>query len=556
MSAFTSPLRRGVIQATLAAFLLGCLAAPPALAQSPRAGQTSKAAAHSMRASRTSLNRDSQGRAGTRNKYRSSVKSRAKGPKLVSPEKAASLIKGGTRVWIPVGQVTSNVILKTLAAQIKSGKQKVSSNNPVEIVGLSNTASRRVFDRSGKVVPRALFIGSNVRDPLMAGRGGFVPAYFGRIPRLIREGKVPVDVAVVQVSKPDSKGYVTLGPTAGATIAALEHAKTIVAQVNENMPRTYGATRIHKSKLDYIVKANDPMVEVPPAKITPTDKKIASHIVKLVLQKQAAAHKPRRDLLNRSADKLAGKRTRRSTTPTFQFGIGGIPDAVAGQLATAKGLKGCKVRSELIGAGTQKLVDAGKVRGKVVYTFAMGDKSFLKWMDGNRKLVAQPVDVVNDVAKIAATENMVAINSAMKVDLNGQINAQYIRNSWYSGVGGQVDFMRGAMGSSGGKAIIALPSSAVVKDGKGGTKLVSKIVPRLGESDVVTTNMHDVQHVVTEYGVASLEGKTDVQRARALIKVAHPQFRKELTRALDDQIAARKAAEQKKYDAYQMSKKQ
>jgi len=146
------------------------------------------------------------------------------------------------------------------------------------------------------------------------------------------------------------------------------------------------------------------------------------------------------------------------------------------------------------------------------------------------------------------------VNSAMKVDLNGQINAQYIRNSWYSGVGGQVDFMRGAMGSKGGKAILALPSVAEVKDGRGGKKLISKIVPRLGEGDVVTTNMHDVQYVVTEHGVASLEGKTATQRAQALIKVAHPQFRNQLTKDLNAQIASRKVAEQKKYDAYTAAK--
>ena len=142
----------------------------------------------------------------------------------------------------------------------------------------------------------------------------------------------------------------------------------------------------------------------------------------------------------------------------------------------------------------------------------------------------------------------------MKVDLNGQINAQYIRDSWYSGVGGQVDFMRGAMGSKGGKAILALPSVAEVKDGRGGKKLISKIVPRLGEGDVVTTNMHDVQYVVTEHGVANLEGKTATQRAQALIKVAHPKFRDQLTKDLNSQIAARKTAEAKRYEAYQAAK--
>ena len=477
-----------------------------------------------------------------------------KQPKVVTAEKAASLIKGGDKVWIPVGQVTSNLILKTMAGQIKSGAKKVDPKKPIELVGLSNTASRSVFDREGKVVPHSLFIGGNAREPIAAGRGDFVPVYFGRIPRMLKEHKVAVDVAVVQVSRPDALGFVTLGPTAGATRAALSEAKTVIAQVNNRVPRTRGATRIHISKLDYVVKANEALTPIPAAKITATDKKIASHIVKLVLKDQRPARQPR-TMLGRAMARIKTKLKGDKDAPTFQFGIGGIPDAVAGQLAESKQVKACKVRSELIGAGTRKLVESGKVRGKVKYTFAMGDESFLRWMNNNPKLKAQRVDNLNDPFKIAKVPNMVAVNSAMKVDLNGQVNAQFIRDNWYSGVGGQVDFMRGAMGSKGGKAILALPSVAEVKDGKGGKKLISKIVPKLGEGDVVTTNMHDVQYVVTEHGVAALEGKTTIERARALIKVAHPQFRQQLTADLDAQLASRKAGEQKRYEAYKAAAK-
>lgn len=469
-------------------------------------------------------------------------------PKTVSADKAASLIKAGDKVFVPVGQVTSNTILKALAAHVKVPKSGYSTKKPVEIVGLSNTASRSVFDRQGKVIPRALFLGANARGPVAAGRGDFVPVYFGRIPRMIREGKVPVDVAVLQVSKPDKLGYVTLGPTAGCTLAAMEKAKTVVAQVNDQVPRTKGSTRIHISQLDYVVKANEPLAPIPAAKISDTDKKIAQHVVKLVLKDKAGAGP--KGIFKRTVNKLF----HRNKVPTFQFGIGGIPDAVANQLASSKQLKACKVRSELIGPGTRKLVDAGKVKGKVMYTFAMGDHGFLKWMNNNNKLLARPVDIVNDPHKIGKTNNMVAINSAVKVDLNGQVNAQYIKDQWYSGVGGQVDFMRGAMNSKGGKAIIALPSTAMVSDSKGGKKLISKIVPRLGESDVVTTNMHDLQYVVTEHGVASMEGKGAVERARSLIKIAHPQFRQELTKSLDTQLLQRRQAEQRQWDKYQASK--
>jgi len=467
-------------------------------------------------------------------------------PKEIDATAAANLLRAGDKVFIPVGQVTASCVLGALANRAKDAKGGLSAQKPVEIVGLSNTAPRNVFDRDGKVVPRALFLGANVRDPIAAGRGSFVPAYFGRIPRLIREGKVPVDVAVVQVSPPDRLGYVTLGPTAGCAPAALEKAKMVIAQVNPTLPRTKGDTRIHISKIDYVVKNDQPLTPVPAAEITETDRQIAKHVVKLALS-TPDGKKP--GLLKRAVG--AVKRALGcGDMPTFQFGIGGIPDAVAQELAATKELKACKIRSELIGPGTRKLVESGKVKGKVTYTFGMGDEGFLKWMDRNGKLVGRGVDLVNDPAKIGKVKNMVAINSALRVDLHDQINSQYIKGEWYSGVGGQVDFLRGAMLSKNGKAIIALPSTASVPDGKGGKKLVSKIVPRLGAEDVITTNMHDIQYVVTEYGVASLEGKSDVERARALIAVAHPDFRGELSSAIDAQASARKQAEQKRHDKF------
>ncbi len=472
------------------------------------------------------------------------VKPTRKLPRELTPEMAARLIRPGDKVFVPVGQVSSNQILKALAEQAMKPKSGYSARKPVEIVGLANTVSRKVFDRKGKVVPRSLFLSANMRDPVAASRGSFTPVFFGRIPRLIQEGKVPVDVALIQVSPPDEKGFVTLGPTVGCTLAAMKKAKKVIAQVNDQVPRTRGASRLHISELDYVVKGNEPLVPIPSANISPTDKRIAKHIVKLVLD-----NKPKAGRGAKVASAKAGA-SKRAPLCTFQFGIGGIPDAVANMLAESPALSACKVRSELIGPGTQKLVESGKVRGRVMYTFAMGDQDFLRWMNKNTKLNAQPVDLVNDPNLIGKNNRMVAINSALKVDLNGQVNAQYVRNEWYSGVGGQVDFMRGAMQSKGGKAIIAIPSTAQVSDGQGGKRLISKIVPRLDGSDVVTTSMHDVQYVVTEYGVASLEGKTAEQRARALINVAHPSFRKELRQDLTSQIKARKQAEQRRYQAF------
>ncbi len=441
-------------------------------------------------------------------------------PKVVSAEQAAKMIKAGDKVWMPIGHQISGAVVDALAARAKDPKGGFTSKNPVEVVALSNVAGRKLFDRGGKIQPKALFVGSNNRDAIAGGRGSFVPVFLSRIPKLLKEGTIKIDRAVIQVSPPDRLGYVTLGASAAATIAALGKAKTIIAEVNPNVPRTNGATKFHISKLDAIVKSNTPQVTLPEPTIGETEKAIAKHIVKLIPK-----------------------------NPTLQFGIGGIPDAVAGQLA-ASGRKDLRVHSEMISDGVMKLAQAGAVKGKVKYSFAMGSQKMLNWLNNNRKAKAYTTDYINDPARVSKIKNMISVNSALRVDLSGQVNAQYVKDSWYSGVGGQVDFFRGAMGSKGGKAILALPSTTKLKNGK----VISRIVPRLGEGDVVTTSMHDVQFVVTEHGVAKLDGKSAVERARALIKVAAPQFRQELTRKLDAQLNARKTAEQARYDAFKAAR--
>ncbi|MCK5800385.1 MAG: acetyl-CoA hydrolase/transferase family protein, partial [Deltaproteobacteria bacterium] len=287
-----------------------------------------------------------------------------------------------------------------------------------------------------------------------------------------------------------------------------------------NVPRTNGVTKIHISRIDAIVKSNEPQVALPEPKIGKTEKAIAKYIVKLIPK-----------------------------NPTLQFGIGGIPDAVAGLLA-ASGRKDLRVRSEMISDGVVKLAEAGAIKGKVAYSFAMGSQKMLSWLNNNKKARTYTTDQINDPASLASIKRMVSVNSALRVDLNGQVNAQYVKDSWYSGVGGQVDFFRGAMGSDGGKAILALPATTTLKTGK----VISRIVPHLGEGDIVTTSMHDVQYVVTEYGVAHIDGKTAVARARALIKIAAPQFRRTLTKNLNAQLDKRRVGEQRKYEAYQAKK--
>lgn len=442
-------------------------------------------------------------------------------PREITAAHAARMIKADDHVWIPIGHQVPSSIISSLAERVKK-EPSINAEHPVRLVGLSNVMSRRIFDRAGKVQPQSLFIGGNVRDAVMAGRGAFTPIFLSRVPRMIEEGNIKVDKAIIQVSAPDKFGFVTLGASAAASLSAIKKAKLVIAEVNPNVPRTNGVSKFHISQIDAIVKSNKTQKALPEPQIGATEKAIAKHIVKLIPEK-----------------------------PTLQFGIGAIPDAVAGLLAKS-GRKDLRVHSEMISDGVMNLEKAGAIKGKVKYSFAMGSDKMLKWLDKNKKLRSYTTDQINNPAKLVKIPRLVSVNSALRVDLRGQVNAQYIKDTWYSGVGGQVDFFRGAMGSKGGRAILALPSTTTLKNGK----RISRIVPALGKGDIVTTSMHDLQYVVTEHGVAHLDGKNAVERARALIGIAAPEFRKDLTAKLDAQLKARKAAEQQKYDAYVANKKQ
>ncbi len=428
-------------------------------------------------------------------------------PTYRTAAQAAGQIRPGSNVYIPIGHSVAKSVLKALGQRTDS----LSSKNPIKIVGLTNTASKRLFE-TDKIVANSVFVGANNRDAIAAGRGDFVPVHLSRVAGLIMDKKLPIDVAVIQVSPPDKNGMVSLGPTAGATLAAMSKAKKVIAEVNPNVPRTFGATRFHQSKIDFMVKSDAPISTIEPGAPSKVDVRIAKHVMGLI---------PKR--------------------PTLQFGIGTTTDAVAGLLAQS-GRKDLKIHSEMISDGAMKLVQSGAVRGKVVYSFALGSQKMLKWMDNNKKLEAQPSDVTNSIVGLAQIPNMISINTALRVDLAGQVNAQYVGNRNYSGIGGQQDFFRGAMLSKGGKAILTLPSTSKIKQPDGSTKLVSKIAFQLGSGDIVTTGMHDVQYIVTEYGVAHLDGKNMTQRAEALIKIAHPKFRKGLRDELRQQQKERKAA--------------
>jgi len=349
----------------------------------------------------------------------------------------------------------------------------------------------------------AMFAGPPSRQAIREGRADFTSIYLHQLPALFRSGVFPIDVVMITVSPPDQNGYVSLGISVDYTFQAIKSAKVVIAEVNPNMPRTGENSLIHVKDIDYFVPADIPLHELQPPKIGEIEKTIGQNIAGLI----------------KDGDCL-------------QLGIGAVPDAILGFLEDKKDLG---IHSEMISDGVMNLVNKGVINcsrknyypNKAVITFAMGTSNFYKWLDNNPLIEALTVDVTNDPVNVARNDNMVSINSALSIDLLGQVAADSLGGIQFSGVGGQVDFVRGASNSKGGRAIIALPATA-----SNGT--VSRICSTLAPGQPVTTNRYDVDYVVTEYGVAHLKWKTNRERAEALINIAAPQFRDQL-------IAERKA---------------
>lgn len=343
----------------------------------------------------------------------------------------------------------------------------------------------------------ALFVGGSTRKAVNEGRAVYTPCFFSEIPRLFRNGSLPVDAALIQVSKPDEHGYCSFGVSVDYTRPAALAAKTVIALVNDQMPRTLGDCFIHVSELDYIVEASVPLIELPKPEISEVEEKIGYHVAQLV-----------------------------EDGSTLQLGIGSIPDAVLLFLQDKKDLG---IHTEMFSDGVVELVESGVITnkaksyhpGKIVANFLMGTKKLYDFVNNNPMVEMYSVDYTNDPFIIAKNPKMTSINSALQVDLTGQVCADTIGYKQYSGVGGQVDFVRGASRSEGGKSIIALPSTAM------GGKL-SRIVTHLDEGAAVTTSRNDVHYIVTEYGHAQLRGKSLNERAKALIEIAHPDFRESL----------------------------
>jgi 4-hydroxybutyrate CoA-transferase len=344
----------------------------------------------------------------------------------------------------------------------------------------------------------ALFIGPNVRQAVQKGQADFTPVFLSEIPGLFRSGHLPLDVVLMSVSPPDEHGFCSFGVEVGTTKPAAESARTVIAEVNRQMPRTLGDSFIHVSRLHHIVEVDYPLPEAPQGGTTENHLRVGQHIAEMI-----------------------------PDGATLQMGIGSIPDAVLSNLA---GHKDLGVHTELFSDGVIDMVESGVITcakknfhpGKIVAGFLFGSQRLYNFVHNNPLIELHPTDYVNDPFNIAQNENMVAINSALQVDLTGQVCADSIGPRIYSGVGGQVDFIRGAARSKGGLPIIAFLSTA--KD-----DTVSRIVPLLYEGSGVVTTRNDVHYVVTEYGVASLYGKTIRQRAQALINIAHPDFRDALS---------------------------
>lgn len=414
--------------------------------------------------------------------------------KFVTAEEAVKAVASGNRVYVQAAAATPTVLTAALA-------QRAAELRDVEVCHLHTEGEAPYADPALKdsFHVNSFFIGKNVRHTLATGNGSYTPVFLSELPRLFRKNVLPLDVAFIHVSLPDSHGYCSLGVSVEATVAAIENSKVVVAQVNPKMPRTFGDGIIHISEIDYLVEVDKPLYGHAPEAITPEEEKIGEYIASLI-----------------------------DNGSTLQMGIGSIPNAALAKLVNHKDLG---LHTEMFSDGVIDLIEKDVIncnykavaRGRALATFLIGSQRLYDFVNDNPFIEMRESSFVNDTAVIRRNPKMVAINSAIEVDVSGQVCADSIGCRMYSGVGGQMDFIRGAALSDGGKAIIALPS--VTHKGE------NKIVPFLKEgAGVVTTRSH-VQYIITEYGIADLYGKTLKQRAKAMLAIAHPDHKEAIDEA-------------------------
>ncbi len=414
--------------------------------------------------------------------------------RIVSPHEAVAGIKSGDMIYVQCAAATPEVLLQALVDRAEELHDVGVAHLHCEGPGPHLAPEMAPHFRH-----RALFIGPNARKAVNEGRADFVPVFLSDVPELFTSGALPLDAVFVNATPPDAHGFCSLGVSVEAMHPAIDAAKTVIVQLNRAMPRTLGDSFIHVSQIDLAVEVDDPVHEVPGPRIGDVERRIGQFIADLV-----------------------------EDGATLQFGIGAIPAATAEFLQAKKDLG---IHTEMFTDAVVDLVKTGVItgdrkarnRGKLVASFMMGTRKLYDFVNDNPMVEMRSVDFTNDTHVIRSFNNMTAINSAIEVDLSGQVVADSIGHRLYSGVGGQMDFIRGAALAPGGRPIIALPSAA------GSDHAVSRITPSLKEgAGVVTTRAH-VRTVVTEWGVAELWGRSMRERAKALIAIAHPDHRDWLT---------------------------
>lgn len=412
--------------------------------------------------------------------------------KYVSAEEAVKVIKNGDNVVISLGCGEPVALTREFSKRIPELKDVTTS----QMLPLGETLYAAP-EAVGHVRHNSLYVSGKDRKAVAEGRADYTPRFFSRMPALFTDGSISADVVLIQVSRVDKHGFASLGITVDYIMRAAKNAKIVIAQVNNNLPRTHGDCFMHVDEFDYIVEEDTDVLVLPKAAPTEEEKKIGEYCASLI----------------KDGD-------------TLQLGIGSLPDAVLDRLDDKKDLG---IHSEMFSDGVMHLFKKGVINnskktlhpGKMIGTFLMGTREFYDFVDDNPSVHMAPVDYTNDPYVIAQNDNLISINSCVQVDLTGQVAAETIGPMQISSVGGQLDFVRGANMSKGGLSIIAMPSTT-----KNNT--ISKVVPFLDEGAVVTTGRNDVAVIITEYGIADMRGKTIRDRARALIEIAHPNFREEL----------------------------
>ena len=412
--------------------------------------------------------------------------------KLITAQQAVEKVKSNDRIFLGHAVAEPTTFMQTLVANKDSYKN-------VEICNLVYMGDPVYASKEceGNFRANTLFASGPNRKAVEEGRADFTPCFFSEVPVMFRDGFLPTDVFAFQCAPPDEDGYINLGVSVDYALAAIETSKIVIAEINSKIPRTGGKTKIHLNEIDFVFESDKDLFEIQPPVIGETEKKIGKFIA---------------DLIPDGA--------------TLQLGIGSMPDAI---LAFLKDKKDLGIHTEMLSDGVIDLIESGVIngkaknthKGKIVTTFIMGTKRLYEFVNNHPDVEVYPVDYTNNPYEIAKNDNVVAVNACIQVDLMGQVVSDNIGLRQFSGVGGQVDFVRGARISKGGKAIIAIGSTTA--DGK-----TSKIVPFVNLGGAVTTSRFDVDYIVTEYGVARLKGRSLRERARMLIDIAHPNFREEL----------------------------